>query len=356
MFKRNFWVKPAAFLPLALLLTGLMLSGCGNPAGSTLISLPPARPVITSVISGNKSLTVTWNAAAYAEGYDLYFAETAAPPTFATPGSTGNVTINGTTGVIKNLTNGTVYYIWVRAKNILGVSEYSAAATGASFVMPSLRDGRYKSAALPVDAGGYGADLYIIEKGTISYDDGYDGSMSFAGQLMGYKDMVFIVQITAAGEYGPETGKFYGIYGGGVTPFSFTGGNAYKADSSHNTGMDTLAGAQGEYTDANTYFSIKAAYGLYTGEATVTGFNASLQASWTAVPGATGYDIYFSNTTTQPMPDTAAVTANVSITGTTATITGLTNGTLYRVWVRAKNGSTTGAWVYQGYGTPQASS
>jgi hypothetical protein len=66
---------------------------------------------------------------------------------------------------------------------------------------------------------------------------------------------------------------------------------------------------------------------------TVTTTSAPIR--WTAVTGATGYDIQF----------TAGATVLASTaTGTTATRTGLTRGTSYSVQVRARNASGTGAW------------
>jgi hypothetical protein len=87
--------------------------------------------------------------------------------------------------------------------------------------------------------------------------------------------------------------------------------------------------------------------------ATVTGIAASLEVVWTAVDGATGYDVYYNTANTAPT-ETTNGSGNVTITGTVATITGLGNGTTYYVWVRAKNASTTGAWAAQSSGTPEA--
>jgi hypothetical protein len=66
---------------------------------------------------------------------------------------------------------------------------------------------------------------------------------------------------------------------------------------------------------------------------TVTTTSAPIR--WTAVSGATSYDIQFTNG--------ATVLASTA-TGTTATRTGLTRGRSYTVQVRAKNASGNGAW------------
>ena len=64
---------------------------------------------------------------------------------------------------------------------------------------------------------------------------------------------------------------------------------------------------------------------------TFTAGNAQVTASWTAVPNATGYTLYFSTSSLASTTDFTGV-SSVSVSGastTTATATGLTNGTLY---------------------------
>jgi hypothetical protein len=70
--------------------------------------------------------------------------------------------------------------------------------------------------------------------------------------------------------------------------------------------------------------------------------------SWAAVSGASAYEVWF-DTGNDP---TAAAQFGADVAGTTATITGLTNGTLYNVWVRAKNAGGTSAFSSSASGTP----
>jgi hypothetical protein len=67
----------------------------------------------------------------------------------------------------------------------------------------------------------------------------------------------------------------------------------------------------------------------------------SLTATWTTVPGATSYEVYYNTDGTPPDSDTAGLTTNVSISNTTATITSLSSGTVYYIWVRAKTNTGT---------------
>ena len=102
----------------------------------------------------------------------------------------------------------------------------------------------------------------------------------------------------------------------------------------------------------------------------VSGGNAALSLSWTASTstGVTGYDVHYTSasaTGSSPVADGAPVTTGLASagwvaftrSGTTAsqTITGLSNGTPYRVRVRAKSSTGLSGWVF-GAGTPRAAS
>jgi hypothetical protein len=213
---------------------------------------------------------------------------------------------------------------------------------GTSIPLP---DGWYKGSALPSYDDGYG-----IEAGILTYYTNGSRDIGFAGRVESYNNDVAIIKITDGFNWGLPEGKYYGVYIGDVTGFSFTGSSAYKT-SGENSGLDTPEAARAEYTDANGYFVFKAGYGWYTGEASI-GLTASLQVNWAAVPGASGYDVYASDSSTPPVSETSPSVPD--ITGTTATIPGLDSTKTYHVWVRAKNGSRTGAWVYQGSGSPEA--
>ena len=84
-----------------------------------------------------------------------------------------------------------------------------------------------------------------------------------------------------------------------------------------------------------------------------TGTTDSLEVSWTAPdtegkPDVTGYELQYQVEGTDP-PEWS--TANVQITDTTATITGLDSGTTYEVQVRASNDEGDSDWSPSGTGT-----
>ena len=97
---------------------------------------------------------------------------------------------------------------------------------------------------------------------------------------------------------------------------------------------------------------------------TVTPGNAQLSLSWTAPTGTlTGYDVQYTSALAASVGNSATASGNnpatawvaVTRSGTTAsqTISSLSNGTAYRVRVRAKNSNGNSAWVF-GTGTPVA--
>ncbi|MCQ3806969.1 MAG: fibronectin type III domain-containing protein, partial [Acidimicrobiia bacterium] len=99
----------------------------------------------------------------------------------------------------------------------------------------------------------------------------------------------------------------------------------------------------------------------------VSAGSAALSLSWTASTstGVTGYDVHYTSAAASSVTNNAAVTTGaasagwvaVTRTGTTASqaIPSLSNGTPYRVRVRAKSSTGLSGWVF-GSGTPTAAS
>jgi hypothetical protein len=98
----------------------------------------PAAPREPDVIGGHKKLTLTWTAVSGASGYVLYYG-TINDPNSATewdnhvPAAAGEII-----GLITGLTNETLYYVWVKAKNAIGLSGESPVGSGTPKPKPAL--------------------------------------------------------------------------------------------------------------------------------------------------------------------------------------------------------------------------
>ncbi|MCL1931441.1 MAG: fibronectin type III domain-containing protein, partial [Treponema sp.] len=81
---------------------------------------------------------------------------------------------------------------------------------------------------------------------------------------------------------------------------------------------------------------------------TVSTSDGQITVTWTAVQGATAYEIWLG---TENNSVTAAKRGE-DVSGTSVTLTNLTNGTTYYVWVRAKNDTGTSGFSPVASGTP----
>jgi hypothetical protein len=91
----------------------------------------PAVPVITSLSPEDGKLTASWGSVSGVTAYEVYWHT--ADNTAAVP-SANKLEVPSTdslTTTITGLTNGTFYYVWVKAKNDSGVSGFSDSASGA---------------------------------------------------------------------------------------------------------------------------------------------------------------------------------------------------------------------------------
>jgi hypothetical protein len=119
-----------AVLAVMALVTALFM-GCNNPANSPADpETPLGAPLNVQLFPAERQLTVTWDAVSRAESYAVYYGSAAdtsnggTPPSLPATGS--NVEYYGKSAVvISSLTNGTTYYVWVKAVNATGESPLS---------------------------------------------------------------------------------------------------------------------------------------------------------------------------------------------------------------------------------------
>jgi hypothetical protein len=94
---------------------------------TVVASEPPLPPTgVSAVHTANPGeLTVSWTASAGASAYEIWY-----HTENNSAGAAQSPDVSGTSKTLTGLTNGTVYYIWVRAKNAMGTGNFSGSVTG----------------------------------------------------------------------------------------------------------------------------------------------------------------------------------------------------------------------------------
>ena len=95
----------------------------GTPKIPTAVPLVPDRPVVTV---GSRQLTVSWQAVELAAVYEVWVGTT----DNSSAAKKQDDDITGTETVITGLVNEITYYVWIQAKNVVGTSGFSPAASG----------------------------------------------------------------------------------------------------------------------------------------------------------------------------------------------------------------------------------
>jgi fibronectin type 3 domain-containing protein len=261
----------------------------------------PTAPDALTVIPGINQLTVSWNASGGASSYEVYQNTTQTPP------SAPVTTVTTTSAVLNHLENGSIYYIWVKARNNNGTSAFSPIKAG----MPATPTAPPKEPAAPLVTARNKA-LFIswsVVELTASYEVWADTSDNAALAQKQGSDI--------------DDGKLE------TTLTGLTNGTTYyvwiKAKNSVGT-SDLSPGSSGtpsaftEPPDAP--------------EAPVASIgNAQLTVSWTAAEGAAAYEVWLGTTNNAAN----AVKYGGDVSDTTVIISGLTNETTYYVWIKAKN-------------------
>ena len=290
-------------------------------ASATLKAGLPGAPTALALASGNSQLSVSWTAPAnhgsVITDYDVRHCSAscdAAGSWTVVEGQTADAT---TTTTIPGLTNGTSYQVQVRAGNAHGDGPWSASAT--------------------LKAGLPGAPMALaLASGNSQLSVSWTASPGNGANVTGYTIQRCDTNCAASGATWVTAGVSHTGVNTIATITGLTNGTTYTVRV-----RATNSVGKGAWATATATAGAPAA----PAAPTLDSGNAQLTAIWTAPSDSgsaiTDYDVRYSSDSGATWTETDDTTPS---TGTTATVTGLTNGTSYQVQVRAGNARGDGLW------------
>ena len=297
----------------------------------------PAAPSVSSVANSTTSLDVTWtaptNTGPAIDNYDLQYRQ----------GTSGNFTdgpqnVSGTSETITGLSASTLYQVQVRATNSDGNGPWSPSGSGQTNSAGNSAPTFSSSTASRSVAENSGGGIDVGAPVTATDIDNDQLAYALEGADMASFNLV---TISGSAQIRTKSGVTYD-YEARTFPYTVI----VKADD-NNGGTDTVT-VTIDLTDVNEPPPAPA-----TPRVTATpGTTGSLTVSWSAPsntgrPDISSYDLQYREGTSGswiiPSPQ------DVSVSGTSATITGLTAApTAYQVQVRATNSDGPGPWSPSG--------
>ena len=284
-----------------------------------VVPTAPAAPTAVTALGGAKQVTISWSAATGASSYNLYWSTSAG----VTPSTGTRVAAVSSPYVLTNLAAGTSYYFVVTAQNSVGESAPSAAASAATSPAPPALP------AAPTATATGGSNQVSISWSAVSGASSYNLYWS-----------------TTAGVSTTTGTKIAGA----TSPYLQTGLAAgtsyYYVVTALNAAGEGPASAQ---ATAATAAPVPVPPAAPAGVTATSGTNL-LTVSWSAVSGATSYNLYYSTAT-------GVSSANgTKVTGVTApyTLSGLAAGTPYYLVVTAVGAAGEGAASAQATATTAA--
>jgi len=304
------------WLVAALFALSAAFIGCGGGGDSAPAATAPGAPSSLIANAGDNSVTLSWSPAAGATSYNTYRGT-----------ATGITKANGTKvsgvqspNVVSGLTNGTPYYFVVTAVNAAGESGISAEKTATPSATPP--------PGAPANPRTEAGDA----QATISWDS--------VGGATSYN----IYRGTSSG-----VTKATGTQTAGVTSPSvvagLTNGTAYFF-------VVTAVNANGESAESFEVSATPAATPppAAPGGVSATPGDGQASVSWSAVAGATSYNLYWATTTGV----TKATGTKITGVTTPSVLTGLANGTKYYFVVTAVGAGGESAESAEVFATPVA--
>jgi fibronectin type 3 domain-containing protein len=285
--------------PFMLLIFALAFTGCGGGGESTSSGDKPSAPTNVKVTPGNTTAIVSWDPVSGAKSYNIYYSTTKGV-TDGVKASSGKIENATSPYTVTGLTNGTVYYFEVTAENSSGESGLSAEVSTTPVPIPSPPTG--------ITATGGDSQITVgwdAASGATSYNV-YYGTSPGVTKTTGIK-----VSSTASPKV--ITGLLNGTtYYAVVTAVNSAGESAESAER-------TATPSAAPQPPARP-----------TGASATPG-DAKVTVTWTAVSGATSYNVYYSTTTG------VTKTTGTKVAGVTSpcVVSPLTNGTKYYFIVTA---------------------
>jgi fibronectin type 3 domain-containing protein len=304
-------------VPFMLLLFALAFTGCGG-GGDSGGGDKPSAPTNVKVTPGNGIAIVSWDPVSGAKSYNIYYSTTKG----ATEGykaSSGKIENATSPYTVTGLTNGTVYYFEVTAVNSSGESGSSGEVSTTPVPVP----------AIPAGISVTGGDGQI----TVAWD-----AVTNATSYNVY--------------YGTSPGvtKTTGIkVSSTASPKTITGlvnGTTYYV-------VVTAVNAAGESAEsAERYATPSAAQQppARPSGASATPGDKKVTVTWTAVDGATSYNVYYASS------PGVTKTTGTKVAGVTSPceVSSLTNGVTYYFVVTAVGPGGESAESSEQYATPSA--
>lgn len=275
----------------------------GNSATQSVQMRPPAPTALSATNVTASSLAANWNSAFSATGYRLDVSLTNTFSSFVAGYS--DLPVSGTSHAIAGLSAGNTYYYRVRAVNGSGASDDSG--TISQLLLPPAPAA---NAASAVTATSFTANWNGALSAT-SYRLDVSSSSTFSDFVPGYNNL--LVSGTSQSVSGLSNGTIY----------------YYRVRAINGTGTSSNSNTRSTTTILPVPI-LNIVSGITTN---------SFVASWGAVAGATSYSLDVS----MNAGFTTFVLGynNLSVTGTSHTVTGLSSGGSYYYRVRAVNSATT---------------